>query len=138
MEILLLDKDGHDVPAGEVGEIIVKSRYLSPGYWRNELLTAERFVKDGASDGVPIFRSGDFGRRMPDGSLMFADREDARVKIHGHGVELSEIEAALMQRPEVENICVLHERHWMVKRKSLPASFRAQDTIAPQKRCATL
>jgi amino acid adenylation domain-containing protein len=104
MEVLLLDENGREVRDGETGEIFVRSHYLSPGYWRNELLTAERFSKNG--DGVRIFRSGDLGRRLADGSLMFMDRKDARIKIHGYRVELSEIEDVLAQPPEVENVFV--------------------------------
>jgi amino acid adenylation domain-containing protein len=104
MDVLLLDENGREVRDGEVGEIIVKSRYLSPGYWRNEALTAERFSQDRAGNG--LFRSGDLGRRLPDGSLMFMDRKDARVKIHGYRIETSEIENALMQLAEVERAVV--------------------------------
>jgi amino acid adenylation domain-containing protein len=104
MAVLLLDENGREIRGGEVGEIIVQSRYLSPGYWRNEPLTAERFARTG--DGVHAFRSGDLGRRLSDDSLVFMDRKDARVKIHGYRVELSEIKDALAQHPDVENILV--------------------------------
>jgi amino acid adenylation domain-containing protein len=100
IEIFLSDENGREVRDGETGEIIVRSHYLSPGYWRNELLTAERFSENG--DGVRAFRSGDLGRRLDDGSLVFMDRKDARVKIHGYRVEISEIEDALTQQSEVE------------------------------------
>ena len=100
MEVLLWDDNGREVRDGEVGEIIVRSRFLSPGYWRNEALTAERFSEEGA-DGARIFRSGDLGRRTAGGPLFFVGRKDARVKIHGYRVEISEIEGALSQQPEV-------------------------------------
>ena len=50
MEVLLLGENGRPVPDGEVGEIAVRSRYLSPGYWRRPELTAARF-RDDPSDG---------------------------------------------------------------------------------------
>jgi amino acid adenylation domain-containing protein len=105
MEVLLLDDHGREVRDGEVGEIIVRSRFLSPGYWRNDALTAERFSEDGA-DGARIFRSGDLGRRAAGGVLFFVGRKDARVKIHGYRIEISEIESALSQQPEVETAVV--------------------------------
>ncbi|HTV75837.1 MAG TPA: AMP-binding protein, partial [Candidatus Baltobacteraceae bacterium] len=101
MQVLLWDEHGRDVRDGEVGEIIVRSQFLSPGYWRNEALTAGRFSNVGA-DGVQIFRTGDLGRRTADGSLHFAGRKDARVKIHGYLVEISEVEGALSRQPDVE------------------------------------
>lgn len=104
VEMLLLDENGREVRDGETGEIFVRSHYLSPGYWRNELLTAERFSQNGG--GVRVFRSGDLGRRLANGSLMFMDRKDARIKIHGYRVELSEIEEVLAQQPDMENVFV--------------------------------
>ncbi len=101
MEVLLWNDQGKEVRDGEAGEIIVRSRFLSPGYWRNDALTAERFAEAGA-DGARIFRSGDLARRGADGSLFFAGRKDARVKIHGYRVEISEVETALAQQPQVE------------------------------------
>ncbi|MGA3142810.1 MAG: AMP-binding protein [Verrucomicrobiota bacterium] len=106
MEILLLDGNGREVRAGEVGEIAVSSRYLSPGYWRNESLTAACFSEGRGPDGVRVFHSGDLGRRMADGLLMFMGRRDARVKVHGYRIEVSEIEDALVHQPEVEGAVV--------------------------------
>lgn len=106
MEILLLDENDREVRDGEVGEMIVKSRYLSPGYWRNESLTAERFSQDSLERSAGFFRSGDLGRRLPDGTLMFMDRKDTRVKFHGYRIELSEIQDSLMQQKEVAGAIV--------------------------------
>jgi amino acid adenylation domain-containing protein len=100
VEILLLDDEGRETRAGETGEIVVKSRYLSPGYWRNEALTAQKISETG-KDGVRIFHSGDLGRRDANGLLMHMGRKDAQVKIRGYRVELSEIEDALIRLPQV-------------------------------------
>jgi amino acid adenylation domain-containing protein len=106
MQVLLLDENNQEVSAGETGEIIVRSRYLSPGYWRNEPLTTERFTKGSNGAGIGLFRSGDLGRHLPDGSLLFMGRKDTCVKIHGYRIELSEIEDLLAQQPEVERVLV--------------------------------
>ncbi len=90
-----------EVGNGEIGEITIRSRYLSPGYWRNEELTAARFTLD-ESTGVREFRGGDLGRWTTEGGLVFVDRKDAQVKVHGYRVELREIENAFLQQPEVE------------------------------------
>ena len=99
IQIRVLDEQDHAVADGEAGEIVVQSGFLSPGYWRNETLTAQRFSV--GPDGIRAFYTGDLGRHTADGSLMFIGRKDARVKIHGYRVELSEIEDALAQQPEV-------------------------------------
>lgn len=106
MELRLVDEQGLEVRAGDIGEIVVRSRYLSPGYWRNEALTAKRFVAVAGADGLREFRSGDRGRRLPDGALLFMGRSDNQVKIHGYRVELSEVEEALARQPGVEGAVV--------------------------------
>lgn len=107
IEVLLLDENGNEVPPGETGEVVARGRYLSPGYWRNESLTAERFTDSDQPETTRLFRSGDLARRDADGLLWFAGRKDSRVKIRGYRVELSEIEEALTRLPEVERAVVV-------------------------------
>lgn len=109
MEVLLVDESGRESSPGEPGEVLVRSRYLSPGYWGNEALTQERFSMESGSPGVRIFRSGDLARRGPDGALIFLERRDLRVKIHGYRVELCEVEDALARQPSVDSVVVSTE-----------------------------
>src|SRR5262249_35026072 len=106
MEILLLDEQGREVSAGHTGEIIVRSRYLSPGYWRDAALTAARFSGGTGATDVRVFRSGDLGRRTADGALMYIGRTDAQVKIRGYRIDVSEIEDALAGQSAVEGAVV--------------------------------
>jgi ferricrocin synthase len=50
-----------------------------------------------------VYRSGDFGRLMPDGSLTFIGRKDDQVKIRGQRVELGEINAIMLRSTEVQD-----------------------------------
>jgi amino acid adenylation domain-containing protein len=100
VEIQLLDERGDPVPAGQTGEIVVRSRHLSPGYWRDEALTARRFSS--GRDGQRAFRTGDLGR-LAEGGVVVEGRGDAQVKIRGYRVELPEVEAALRAQPEVKS-----------------------------------
>lgn len=52
-----------------------------------------------------LYRSGDFGRLMPDGSLAFTGRKDDQVKVRGQRIELGEVNAILLRSPEV-NDCI--------------------------------
>jgi amino acid adenylation domain-containing protein len=106
VEVLLLDEDGREVAPGETGEIVVKSRYLSPGYWRQDELTGQRYSEAADGGGARCFRSGDLGRRDADGGITFLGRQDYQVKVRGYRIELAEIEEALARRPEVERAVV--------------------------------
>ncbi|MFO1476082.1 MAG: AMP-binding protein [Verrucomicrobiota bacterium] len=89
------------VEPGEVGELVIRSRYLSPGYWRNDERTAERFSPE-AADGTRTYRSGDLGRLNENGELVVVDRLDAQVKIRGNRIEPGEVELALAECGGVE------------------------------------
>ena len=106
VKVVLLDEAGHEVGMGETGEMIVCGRHLSPGYWRNETMTTEKFFANGEA-GVRHYRSGDLAaRRLSDGTLVFMDRRDARVKVQGYRVEISEIEETLLRQPEVREVVI--------------------------------
>jgi non-ribosomal peptide synthetase component F len=89
VDVLLLDEAGVPVGDDEGGEIVVRSRYLFNGYWRNHQLTANLLSDDPAGGGLRRFRTGDFARRHADGKLEYIGRSDARLKIRGHRIELS-------------------------------------------------
>ncbi len=93
--IRIVDDDGHPVASGEVGEIVVVSRYLARGYWNEPALTERYFGVDPEDPTRRTFASGDLGRLRPDGLLEYHGRKDERIKLRGHRVELGEVEAAL-------------------------------------------
>jgi amino acid adenylation domain-containing protein len=92
-EIRVVAADGAELPPGEVGEIVVRARHLSPGYWNERALTASRFT--GEADGARRFRTGDVGSLDADGVLTVLGRSDHVVKIRGNRVSLAEVETAL-------------------------------------------
>ena len=103
MDVSLLGDDGQPVARGEVGEIVVKSRYLANGYWRDPELTAERFSADLDGNGTRLVRTGDRGRINADGLLEFCGRKDDRIKIRGNRIELMDIERTLESLPGIES-----------------------------------
>jgi acyl-coenzyme A synthetase/AMP-(fatty) acid ligase/thioesterase domain-containing protein/acyl carrier protein len=109
-EIVLLDDAGAPVAEGEIGEIVVSSPYLSPGYWRNPEATAKAFGSDPRGAPWRRYRTGDVGRMLADGSLVHHGRRDSQVKILGHRVELGEIEAACAALAGVKEAVVLARR----------------------------
>ena len=105
-DILLLDERGAEVGSGEVGEIAVRSRYLSPGYWRQPERTAAAFLPVPGGGDERIYLTGDLGRMLPDGCLECLGRKDFQIKIRGHRVEAEEIELALLGLPAVKEAVV--------------------------------
>ena len=107
-EVLLLDKTGR--PSEVSGEIAIRSAHVALGYWRNSEATTRAFSTNGHGPSIRLYRTGDMGRRLPDGSIKFEGRKDFQVKIRGFRVELGEIEAALAQHPLLrEGVVIAHE-----------------------------
>ncbi|MBS7234201.1 amino acid adenylation domain-containing protein, partial [Flavobacterium psychroterrae] len=92
---------------GVVGEICVSGDGLARGYLNKPELTAEKFVDNPFETGTKMYRTGDLGRWLPDGSIEFIGRRDAQVKIRGFRIELGEIENALGKQPGIITNVVL-------------------------------
>jgi acyl-CoA synthetase (AMP-forming)/AMP-acid ligase II len=93
VELLLLDTDGRPSAAGSPGEIVVRSRYLSRGYWNLPELTRATFLPDPDCGARRLFRTGEMGRLLPDGCLLHLGRADFQITIRGYRVEPAEVEA---------------------------------------------
>ena len=106
-EILLLDESGRTVPPEQIGEIVVRSRYLSPGYWRRQEVTARAFESDPVDPDLRLFHTGDLGRILPDGRYLCLGRRDFQIKVRGYRVEPGEVESALLQHPGVREAIVV-------------------------------
>jgi amino acid adenylation domain-containing protein len=94
----VVDACGRDRPDWVAGELWIGGIGVAQGYRGDAERTARQFVTD---DGERWYRTGDFGRYWPDGTLEFLGRADQQVKIRGHRVELGEIEAGLAAHPGV-------------------------------------
>ena len=82
------------------GEICIGGAQVAREYLNRPELTAEKFAGG-------VYRTGDLGRQLADGSLEFCGRKDHQVKVHGYRVELGEIEAALRAYQGVREAVVL-------------------------------
>lgn len=102
--IELLDDDGD---AGTSAEIVVRSRQVTLGYWRDEDPTARVMQIDADDHRRRIFRTGDLGMRDADGCLWLTGRADFQVKINGNRVQLDEVEAAVKRIPAVLEAIVI-------------------------------
>ncbi|HXZ14613.1 MAG TPA: amino acid adenylation domain-containing protein [Roseiarcus sp.] len=105
--IYILDRHGEPVPTGAAGEIHIGGVPVGRGYLKRPDLTAERFLPSPFVEGDRLYKTGDLGRYLPNGDIMFLGRNDFQVKIRGFRIELGEIEARLSQHPSVREAVVL-------------------------------
>jgi len=96
VDVLVCDEQGRVLEPGAVGEIVVRSRFLASGYWRNPELTAARFRPAPGGGVERLYFSGDLGTMDADGCLVHHGRRDLQVKVRGHAVEVEQVEAALV------------------------------------------
>ena len=112
MNVYVLDENMEPVPPGVTGEVAGGGPNTASGYWRDPALSAQRFIPNPyAGDGASgtIYRTGDMGRFLPDGSLELVGRGDRQVKIRGYRVEPSEVEQAIRKCPDVADVVVTGE-----------------------------
>ena len=131
----VLDATVNPVPVGVPGEIYIGGPGVARGYLRRPELTAERFVVDPFSGepGARLFRTGDLGRFLPDGTIEFLGRLDNQVKIRGFRVEPGEVESVLVQHPDVREALV-QARQVAPGEKGLVAYVVPKEGHAPTER----
>jgi amino acid adenylation domain-containing protein len=105
-EVVLLDDEQQAADGSRIGEIAVKSEYLSPGYWKRLDITQAAFLPDPDGEKSRIYRTGDLGRMLPDGCLLHLGRKDFQVKIRGYRIEIAEIEMALLDHVAIKEAVV--------------------------------
>jgi tyrocidine synthetase-3 len=94
------------LPIGATGEIFISGVGVGLGYLNKPELTAEKFIANPFEKGLKMFRTGDLGKRLPDGNIQFIGRKDDQVKIRGFRVELGEIENAIRTEDRIDAVLV--------------------------------
>ncbi|GAB3352073.1 amino acid adenylation domain-containing protein [Lysobacter tyrosinilyticus] len=124
--IYVLDAHMRPCPLDVTGEIYIGGAGVSLGYHNRPELTAQRFIAD-PFDGRPgarLYRTGDRGRWCADGLLEHLGRLDFQVKLRGHRIEPGEIEARLLEHPQVSRTVV-------VVREATPGDPRLVAYVVP-------
>jgi len=107
--VYILDPQLRLVPIGVEGEIYLGGAGLATGYQNQPKLTAEKFIASPFATGQRLYKTGDLGKWLPDGTVACLGRSDNQVKIRGYRIETGEIEHALMGYPSVRQAVVLVE-----------------------------
>ncbi|HEX5115469.1 MAG TPA: amino acid adenylation domain-containing protein [Pseudonocardiaceae bacterium] len=100
-EVYVLDDSMRPMPRGAVGELCIGGVGLARGYLGEPGRTARRFVPHPWRAGERLYRTGDSGRVLADGSLEYRGRRDHQVKVRGVRIELGEVEAVVRACPGV-------------------------------------
>ncbi len=105
--VRIVDQDGRLVPPGRRGQLVTGGMGLAAGYLRAGQPERSGGFEQLANDAAPAYATGDFARWLPDGRIEYAGRIDAQVKIAGHRIEPTGVEAEIRRCPGVRDACVV-------------------------------
>ncbi|MFW5689656.1 MAG: AMP-binding protein [Spirochaetota bacterium] len=101
VEMKVFDDNDNEVPTGEVGEIVIRSETVTPGYWNNEEATNAQISDDG------WFHTGDLGYRDENGVFFITDRKKDLIIRGGFNISPREVEEVIMMHPKVLEAAVV-------------------------------
>jgi amino acid adenylation domain-containing protein len=111
VHVYIVDEHLSLVPLGAPGEIVFSGICVGRGYVNDPERTDRAFMADPHRPGSRLYRSGDYGRWLPEGKVEFLGRRDSQVKIRGFRIEIGEIENKLLRLPGVgDGAVVVTER----------------------------
>ncbi|MBV8416480.1 MAG: amino acid adenylation domain-containing protein, partial [Verrucomicrobia bacterium] len=108
--LYVLDRNLRLVPMGVPGEICISGIAVGNGYWNDTEKTKRSFVPNPYADpnrGDILYRTGDLGRWLPDGNLVYLGRLDEQVKLRGFRIEPGEIESVITRHAAVHEAAVV-------------------------------
>ena len=120
----VLNHEQMPCPVWVPGQLHIGGIGLARGYWRDAHKTHGSFIHHRDS-GHRLYRTGDWGRFLPDGNIEFLGREDSQVKLQGYRIELGEIESKLIEHEGIDS-CVV------VVREDVPGERRLVGYVIPK------
>ncbi|WP_063307554.1 non-ribosomal peptide synthetase [Pseudovibrio sp. Ad46] len=107
MTMYVLDQHLALAAPGVAGDLYVAGPGVATGYLNRPELTAERFIDIPFKAGERLYKTGDVGRYLKDGTIEYLGRDDFQIKVRGYRIEPGEIEQALCQSEGVSNAVVV-------------------------------
>ncbi|MEO6230259.1 MAG: amino acid adenylation domain-containing protein [Ferruginibacter sp.] len=107
VKIYIVNKDAQLVPEGATGEICIAGVQVARGYQNLPELTSEKFIGNPFIVNEKMYKTGDLGRWLADGSIEYLGRMDDQVKIRGYRIELGGIEHVLQDCEAVRQAVVM-------------------------------
>ncbi|MCP4150307.1 MAG: non-ribosomal peptide synthetase, partial [bacterium] len=112
-EMVLLDKGLNICDHGQVGEIYIRTPYVTAGYCNAPQATKDKFIPNPyqPNTGDKLYKTGDLARETGDGNIWLLGRQDKQVKIRGVRIEISGIETTLKLHPRIKEAVVLQKQY---------------------------
>jgi polyketide synthase PksN len=108
-QLYILDKNNQLQPHGIPGELHISGYGVARGYLNRTELNNEKFIANPFKPGERLYKTGDLGRWLADGTVEYLGRIDTQVKMRGFRIETEEIEAQLNQHSDVkDSVVVVH------------------------------
>jgi len=130
--VRIVDQGGADLPAGEIGEIVVAGTAVMKGYWKNPEAT-QNTIRDG------WLWTGDMGAMDEDGFVTLHDRSKDMIISGGSNIYPREVEEILLAHPDVAEVSVVGKPHdeWgeIVVACVVPEPDRTVDPAALDRQC---
>jgi amino acid adenylation domain-containing protein len=126
--VYILDKNQEMLPPFIAGEIFIGGNLVTEGYLNKPELTSEKFIKNPFLPDGLIFKTGDLGRKHPNGEIEYLGRLDDLVKIRGCRIELGEIESAIKGYGGID-LCVVMAKTNKRNEKELVAYITCKDNL---------
>jgi long-chain acyl-CoA synthetase len=119
VELRVVDPGGNPIKPGEIGEVIAKGGNIMPGYYQDDESTA-RSLKDG------WLWTGDLGTVDDEGYIYLTARKNEIIKVRGKRISPREVEAVILQLPEVVD-CSVEGIEDMIEGEALRATITLKD-----------
>ena len=130
---IIIESNGQLCNSGAIGEILIKTPFRSKGYFNNSVLNNEKFVQNPLHSEFRdiVYKTGDFGKYLEDGSVAFMGRQDGQIKIRGNRVEIGEVESIINTHRDIKDLVItVHEN--TNQEKSLICYYTSSKVLTPK------
>ncbi|MEO8884655.1 MAG: amino acid adenylation domain-containing protein [Mucilaginibacter sp.] len=112
-DIYILDEKHQQQPRDRIGEIYIGGLGVARGYLNRPLLTTQRFIENifDTENNSRLFKTGDFGRYLQNGSIEYLGRIDDQVKVNGYRIELGSVETTIKNSGVVDHAVILTRKN---------------------------
>jgi non-ribosomal peptide synthetase component F len=110
-ELLVLNDNMQICPRGVIGQVYIRTPFITSGYCNDKELTKKVFIKNPLFDNPNdiIYKTGDLGKRLDDDNIEVLGRIDNQVKIRGNRIDLGEVENRLLKHQLIDEAIVIEK-----------------------------